>query len=284
MVLEKDLDYVDTFGILPLIEKLSTKPGTDVWDPPNLLLSGPSGVGKTLLTAFLAEDLGIPYLEVNCSPEIKERHLRGGLVPKGTSSVEFIFGTASNAIMAANELGRAMLVLDELPTLSPLMQKSLNPLTDFRRKVELPEISTHLEVMRHCKLWVVATRNTLSVEGSYELNQDLKSRFIEIEIPYPPPEAEKSIIRKLLGMVDENALAALVAVANESRQGESSYALSTRDLVELMTAHPRVGWHDTLFLTAQKFSAEDRTFISTRIRDITTITPNHSLVSRLIPT
>jgi len=278
LLLRKSLKYVDIFELIPFITKMSQVPtGSSTWDPPNILLNGPKGTGKTLLAAFLAERFGIPYLSLDCSEETRERHFKGGFVAK-SGETPFILGTVANAIQVANESGFAMLVLEELNSLPNQQQKLVNSFTDFRRKLEIPELSTRLELEPNCKLWVIATQNPTVYGGTNELNDDLRSRFTCIDIPYPPPEAEKEILMEMTGYgrtgtqadpVQQQGLDWLVSIANQTRQGATSYSLSTRDLVELIYLIPRVGWFDVMFLLCQKFGDEDRKLVIERIQDIT---------------
>lgn len=281
-LLEKNLKYIDTFGLLPLIQKLSFDPTTRKWNPPNILITGPKGGGKSLLFAYLAQENDIPYLAVDCSEETKERHLKGGFVAK-SGETPFVLGTVTNAIQVANECGVAMLVLEEINALSPQMQKLLNPLTDFRRKMEVPELGTKFSLVPGAVLFVCGTMNPTVYGGTYELNADLKSRFIEIEVPYPPPAAEKRILREMapVGQIPtEDVLDKLVDIAKETRQDAVEYALSTRDLVQLLESCLRVGWDETLFLLAQKFSPEQRKLVVDRIRDITRLSVSKDLAER----
>ena len=264
------LKYVDVFGLLPLIDRLSFNPVTKSWDPPNILLTGHKGTGKSLLFAYLAQQHQIPYMALDCSEETRERHIRGGFVAKhGTTP--FVLGTVANAIHIANTLGACILVLEEINALSPQRQKELNALTDFRKKVEVPELSHRFELQPGCRLLVAGTMNPTVYGGTYDMNEDLKSRFLEIEVPYPPPGAEKRILQEMVpeAVGCEQVMDMLIKIAKETRQEATAYALSPRDLVQILTLVPRVGLEDALFLTAQKFSSSDRKLVIDRIADIT---------------
>lgn len=274
LMAKKGLTYIDVFGLLPLLHRMSFDAVTQAWDPPNILFTGPKGVGKSLLAAYLAEAMDLPYLSLDCSEDTRERHLRGGFTVAKGGETPFVFGALSNAIQVANEHGAALLAIEEPNALSPQQQKSLNSLTDFRRKVELPEISARLELRAGAKLWVVGTMNPTVYGGPNELNEDLKSRFLEIEVPYPTPVAEKHILRSTLPagvQLEEGHLDHLVNIAKETRQGATNYALSPRDLIEIVRMLPRVGWEAALWLVAQKFPYGDRAIVIDRIHDITTI-------------
>jgi len=279
LLVNRGLKYVDTFDLLPMFQRLCFDPVTKAFDPPNILLTGFKGNGKSLLFAYLAEANRIPYLALDCSEETKERHLKGGFVAK-SGSTPFVLGTVANAIQVANEKGMAMLVFEELNALSPQRQKELNSLTDFRKKVEIPELSCRFELQPHAKLFIAGTMNPSGpYGGTYELNEDLKSRFIEIELPYPPPGAEKRILKEMsppgVG-IPEEVYDKLVAIAKETRQEATGYALSPRDLVQLLHVFARLGWEDALFIMGQKFATEDRALVLERIKDITrmVVAPN----------
>lgn len=265
------LKYVDVFCLLPLIERLSFSINK-TWDPPNILLTGHKGTGKSLLFAFLAQQLRIPYLALDCSEETRERHIRGGFVAR-QGSTPFILGTVANAIHIANMTGACILVLEEINALSPQRQKELNSLTDFRRKVEVPELSHRFELAPHAKLLVAGTMNPSVYGGTYELNDDLKSRFVELEVPYPPPGAERRILTEMVPEAElyPQVIDMLIKIAKESRQEATGYALSPRDLVQILKLVPRIGFEEALFLTAQKFSATDRKLVIDRITDITKV-------------
>ena len=274
LMVKKGLRYLDVFGLMDTVSRLSFDPDAQRWDPVNILFSGPKGTGKSLLLAFFAETNDIPYLSLDCSVETKERHLRGGFVAKA-GSTPFILGTVANAVQVANDHGSAMLVLEEITALSPQMQKELNALTDFRKKVEMPELSWRIELQPHAKLFVAGTMNPSVYGGTYELNEDLKSRFFEVEVPYPPAVQELEILKAHLshnGTISDEQLKKLIQIANETRKEVSHYALSPRDLVDIVKAVRRVGWEDALFLAGQKFSGEDRKLIIDRIQDATEIT------------
>jgi nitric oxide reductase NorQ protein len=269
---EGTLKYVDVFNLLPLIDRASFDQLSRHWDPPNLLLSGYKGTGKSLLFAYLSQQHQIPYLALDCSEETRERHIRGGFIAKN-GCTPFVLGTVANAIQVANECGACILVLEEINALSPQRQKELNPLTDFRKKIEVPELSYRFELSPNAKLLVAATMNPAVYGGTYELNEDLKSRFLEIEVPYPPPGAEKRILMEMVPEAAqyEKIVEDLIKIAKETRQSATGYALSPRDLVQILKLVPRVGFEEALFFTAQKFSDNDRNLVVSRIADVTNL-------------
>lgn len=280
LMVQRGLKYVDTYGLLPLVHKLCFDQVSKSWDPVNLLLSGPKGTGKSLFLAHFAQQNEIPYLALDCSEDTRERHLRGGFVAR-SGTTPFVLGTLSNAVHVANEVGAAMLVLEEINALTPQRQKELNAITDFRRKVEVPELSWRFDLQPGKKLFIAGTMNPSVYGGTYELNEDLKSRFFEIDVPYPPASQEKRILQETAppgSTVSEEVLDKLIQIAQETRHESSRYALSPRDLVDIVRAVSRVGLEDALFLTAQKFSIEDRKLVLERIKDSTKMSIPSSLV------
>lgn len=272
LVNQKSLPYIDVFGLLPLLERLYRNPQTGLIDnPPNVLLTGPAGVGKTLVSLVMGSLLKCPTLSLDCSEDSRARDLKGGFVAKD-GTTPYVLGTVANAIHSANETGLALLLLEEVNALTNQMQKLLNPVLDFRRKFEVPEISTRFALRDGASLIVMATANPTALGGTYEMNEDLKSRFTEIEIPYPSPASEKHILREMApkGVTfDPTTFDILVNIARETRQGATSYALSTRDLVQAVELLPRAGWESVLFLMGQKFFGQDRRLFLDRVRDIT---------------
>lgn len=283
LFLEEELKFVDIFGLLNLISSLSYDQNRKLWDPPNILLTGPKGNGKSLLLAHFAFKYEIPYLSMDCSEGTRDRHLKGGYIVNSQGSTPFVLGTVANAIQVANEYGVAMLVLEELNALSPQLQKDINALTDFRKKIEVPELSHRFALQPGKVLLICATMNPSAYGGTYELNQDLKSRFIEIEVPYPPADAERQLLKTMTGgSFPDDMLGRLVDIAQQTRQDATNYALSPRDLIQILSMIPRVGWEDALFLAAQKFTDTDRTLVLDRIRDITRTSVHKDLADRAL--
>jgi MoxR-like ATPase len=269
------LKYVDTLGLLPLIHQMSVDRVSGRNDPVNMLFSGPKGIGKTLLVSAFAAANDLPLIEIQGSEEARDRLLRGGFTSKD-GNTPFILGQLTNAINVANERGVCGVLIEEINAFSSQVQKMLNSFLDWRRSVEVPEIGYTFTLKPGAHLFVWATMNPTIYGGTYDLNEDLKSRFVEIEMDYPPPASEKTILREMtkeyfgpgIGLEDR-ILDMLVNIARETRQTATSYALSTRDLVVAIQMLPRVGLPMTLFLLSQKFSDKDRRLILNRITDIT---------------
>jgi len=181
----------------------------------------------------------------------------------------FVLGPLTTAVEVANEAGRCLLVLEELNGLTPQMQKVLNPLLDFRRRMEVPECGRVFELRPGAQLWVTGTMNSSAYGGVYALNEDLKSRFRMLALDYPEPEAERAIVAShFQGDLDEPLLAKVLLLAQETRQKALDYALSPRDVVQVLEDARAVGLQRALRLVLGKFEGADAETVRQRIHSI----------------
>ncbi|MEM2498282.1 MAG: MoxR family ATPase [Candidatus Nezhaarchaeales archaeon] len=90
-----------------------------------LLFVGPKGTGKTLAFAYFAFVTRTPIIQFDCSEGTKRLDLIGRFILQG-DQVKYVLGALPTAISIANEVGKAILVLEEINALTPQMQKVLN--------------------------------------------------------------------------------------------------------------------------------------------------------------
>lgn len=192
----------------------------------------------------------------------------------------FTLGAIPAAIETANEYGRCILLFEELSALTPQVQKMLNAVTDFRKQCSMPFLGKTYKLLPDRYLWVVGTLNPSVYGGTYDLNEDLKSRFEEIDLTYPQAGVEKKIIQLAcagvmgakmpesfravvegqaadLWYVDDVLINLVVKLANETRQQATGYALSTRDVVRAIETMAVLGVQKTLQLILCKFEGEE---------------------------
>lgn len=205
-----------------------------------LLLEGPKGQCKTLAFATWCAQHGIPFIQHDCSEQTKRYDLIGRFIPVD-SQIVFQLGDLPRAIELANKHGAAALCCEELTGLTPNMQKVLNQIYDYRHHVYVPELGRTFRLKRGAKLALFATCNPPSYGGTFELNEDLKSRLTIYKVYYPVIKEEMHIIRQLFKKYGETVseyIDPFVRLAAETRQGynknEFTYALSTRDIAQLI--------------------------------------------------
>lgn len=253
------LVYVDNRKLHPLYDKIAYHD--------NLILIGPKGIGKTLSISSWAAENNVPLVTVDCSEDIRRSHLIGMYILRGDES-PFVLGPLPTAIEVANECGKCILCLDEINSLTPQMQKVLNPLGDFRKNIVAHECGRVFKLREESKLWLCGSMNTSVYGGVYTLNEDLKSRFRMLPLEYPTKTAEKKIIHTVLDSADQSLVDKVLTLAHETRQRSSAYALSTRDVVQVIEDVPRCGQKSALWMLSGKFEGPDRDFFLQRIESI----------------
>lgn len=260
---KEGLVYVDTRKLHLLYEKLAFQA--------NLILVGPKGEGKSLSVASFCAKHKHPVITFDCSEDVRRAQLLGTFTLRGNET-PFVLGPLTTAFEIANEVGSCVLILEEINALTPQMQKVLNPLTDWRAAIEVPEAKTVFRLKADARLWVVGTMNFSVYGGTYALNEDLKSRFRLIPIEYQKKAEERSVLVQLMEQRSikptDAVLNKLLTLAQETRQGSVDYALSTRDLVQILEDSHLVGLNKALWIASGKFEGADRTMLTERIRSI----------------
>jgi MoxR-like ATPase len=252
--------YVDTLSLHEIYKRLAFEA--------NLLIKGPKGDGKSLSVIHFANSIDCPLVVQECSEDTKKYELMGSQFLIGDETV-YVLGSLPTAIDVANEVGQCILLFEELNALTPQVQKQLNAIGDFRKMVSLPHIGKTYRLREGAKLWLAATMNPSVYSGTYDLNEDLKSRFEEVEITYPSTEHEKRILKAVGNKaVDDATLNLLIRFAKETRQQATGYALSTRDLVRLVNSVACLGLDIALQLVVCKFEGEDRDVVLKRMSSV----------------
>lgn len=206
----------------------------------NIILEGPHGIGKTLAVAYEAFKNKIPLIQMDCSENSKRHDLIGRFILIG-NDVRYQLGFMPTAFELANKYGFAVACLEEINGLNPNMQKVLNQMLDWRNHCYIPEIHKIYKLNPGAKLMICGTMNPSTYGGVFELNQDLKSRFLTIKIGFPKEAKEKEIVSSQVTVPNPTLLQQLETIAIESRngisQGTYSYAISTRDLIQTIEAY-----------------------------------------------
>lgn len=268
----RDLAYADIFRLHKLFEAL--------YGATNLILTGPKGNGKSLALAAWAAAKKYPMVTVDCSEDLRTSKLLGSYTLRGNET-PFVLGPIPTAFEIANEIGNCILNFEEINALSPQAQKILNPVLDFRKRVEIPEAGKVFTLAPGKTLWIVGSMNTAGYGGTHQLNEDLLSRVDLVQVSYPELEDERKLIiaalpeeiyqkaSKPLGASGLTFLDGVLTLARETRQGKGfDYALAPRDVVQILTNFNRVGLTPALQLVLGKYEGEFRVTMKRRMLSI----------------
>lgn len=257
--------YVDVFNLMPLYGKLAFQK--------NLLIKGPKGDGKSLSIVAFAAHTQTPLITVPCSEDTKKKDLIGTFFIRGNET-PFMLGGMATAIDMANEYGRAIIAFEEVNALTPQTQKQLNEFLDFRKSVSIPQIGKTYRLNEGASLWITAMMNPSVYGGTYELNEDFRSRWIEVDLGYPTQDQEISILRANVTVPEHippeialDVMRKCVSIAAQTRDKKFgiNYALSTRDVVGLASLIYLLGMEEALQLLSHKFEGKDHEMMAARI-------------------
>ena len=212
-----------------------------------LLLTGPTGAGKTSLIRQVAARLHWPVQEVTCHGRLEFTELLGGFqLIRGETL--FVHGPLA---IAARE--GQLLILNELDLMDPAELAGLNDVIEGAPLV-IPANGGEV-IQPHRKFRLIATGNSAGAgdaTGLYQgvLRQNLAflDRFRVLRVDYPDTAVENALLEQLVPELPREIREKLIGVAQEVRRlflgssddqaepgaragGELTLTLSTRTLV-----------------------------------------------------
>lgn len=262
----KELKFVDVYGMLPIYKHYWDSP-----NPPAIAWVGPKGIAKSLGAQAFGAAHGIPVITFGCNEDVRRGNLTGFYILRGNET-QFVCGGLTTALEVANEAnqGGAILVLEEANALTGGAQKVLNPLTDFNRRLDVPEARRVFELQPGKKLLTVLTANE-GYGGTFDFNEDLRSRLRIFPLRYPTKEQERIIVNTAAAKLPAaDIVEGILQLAQDTRASSNSFAyqLSPRDVVQLAEDAAIVGLKTALWGQSGKFPPSDRPTFEARVKAV----------------
>jgi MoxR-like ATPase len=164
------------------------------------LLVGVPGLGKSRLVETLGTVLGLVTKRVQFTPDLMPADIVGSEVldeTEGRRSFRFVPGPVFCQLLMADEINRA----------SPRTQSALLQAMQEQR-VAVGGVEHALPRPFH----VLATQNPIEQEGTYPLPEAQLDRFLlQIDVGYPQPEAERTMLLATTGSTDERPVRTLTS-------------------------------------------------------------------------
>jgi len=165
------------------------------------LIVGAPGLAKTKLASALGRVLGLDEKRVQFTPDLMPADILGSEVldegEKGRKSFRFVPGPVFCQLLMADEINRASPRTQS--ALLQAMQEHFVTVAGVRHDLPQP-------------FHVLATQNPIEQEGTYPLPEAQLDRFImQIDISYPPLEAERRMLFSTTGNDEAQAPAAMAA-------------------------------------------------------------------------
>jgi len=212
----------------------------------SILLDGPQGSGKTVLSRAIADALGMTYVYFNCASVFEATDFIAPLQVRasetGVAETVFLPTNFCKALKEAirHRKHRYLIFLDEFNRCRPMARNGLMPALDSTRKVFDPSTNELLDIPENVQ-FVAAINNGPQFAGASAVDPAQMDRFATIKLTYPPPEEEEKILRKRFPSLSEVMVHAVVHVADAVRGDEAlGLDLSMRATQEacVLLSHP----------------------------------------------
>ena len=212
----------------------------------NILLDGPQGSGKTVLSLKIAEALSLEYVFFNCSPIYEATDFLATLqiraTPSGQAETVWIPTDILRALedAQANPEKRYLIFLDEFNRCREMARNGIMPALDATRKMYNPITGSTIDIPDNV-LWIAAINNGAQFTGTTSVDPAQLDRFAPIKMDYPPESEETRILSERHPEVPEKEIERIVKTANAIRGDENLRVdLSVRATEEvcILLGHP----------------------------------------------
>jgi MoxR-like ATPase len=190
-----------------------------------LMLTGPTGCGKTRLVEHMAEVLERPLFTVSCHDDLTSSDLVGRFLVHG-GDVEWIDGPLTRAVREG-----ALCYLDEVIEARRDTLAVLHSLADHRRSLYLDRTNERVPAAEGFML--VCSYNPASRSALKELKPSFRQRFVSVDLDYLPEEDEASVVAAETGVGPQVAqqLAHVATALRQTAHEGTHEPPSTRTLV-----------------------------------------------------
>jgi len=218
----------------------------------NILLDGPQGSGKTVLSRVVAKALGMTYVFFNCSPVYEATDFLATLqIRAGSTGQPETAWLATDILRALEEASahseiRFLIFLDEFNRCRELARNGIMPALDATRKMYNP-LTGSTVIIPDNVLWIAAINNGVQFTGTTSVDPAQLDRFAPLQMDYPPEKEEVRILSSRYPKVPLPRIQRVVQVANAIRQNDDLRVdLSVRATVEVcvLLAHPNFAEFD----------------------------------------
>ncbi|WP_175762009.1 AAA family ATPase [Burkholderia anthina] len=200
----------------------------------NLMLTGPTGSGKTSLIEQLAARIGFGCVKVPCHGELEFEDLIGTRTLNDAGGMMWADGPVIRAMRTGS-----ILLLDEINFLRPEIVGGLNAILDGG---SLLISSTSERVHPHPNFRIAATGNAIDgtdagkYRGTRRQNDSLLDRFLlGIRLDYMPADQERALLQRMYPRLDDQVIEVMMDVTTATRASQKtddlSVAISTRVLL-----------------------------------------------------
>ena len=173
-----------------------------------VLLTGPSGTGKTESVMLTANALGRPFVKIDCGPVRESSDWYGSQTMTGGR-----VGWQDSTLVAALETEGAIILLDEVNRAASTALNGLFGILDGTRLANFPQRAEAVRLAPNVAIFATANIG-LAYSGTGAIDRAFANRFTQIPTDYLAPEDEAALLRKRfpsLPIATANAIARIAA-------------------------------------------------------------------------
>lgn len=179
----------------------------------NIRLVGPAGCGKTSFAINYAAHRKSPALVMDCA-NVREPRDWFGYRTFDPATKNIVWHESMFVRMI--ETPGAVIVLDELNRVSPMVTNTLIPLLDHRRATYLEEAGRNISIAEGVTFWAAVNEGN-QFTGTITMDAAMRSRFsYVVECNFLDAKAEANVLRAKTGL-GMDSCRKLVEVANQVR-------------------------------------------------------------------
>ena len=212
----------------------------------NILLDGPQGCGKTVLTRSIAETLGMEFVFFNCGAVIEATDFFATIQVRATDGGQPVTDFVKTDVLEALERAvrepdkRFLVFLDELNRCPENARNALMPALDTTRKVFHPIDNRFLAIPDNVQ-FIAAVNRGQAFSATFGIDPAQLDRFAPLAMDYLPPDEEVKLLRRRHPEVGRELTETVVRIADAIRNAsELDASLSVRATEEacIYLKHP----------------------------------------------